>query len=90
MIACRNPLLAAERASNREALLQATEIELDKIVAAVQREKRPLKGAANIGVRVGKILNRFKMAKHFRLEITDNSFRYELDTRNMVLPYLVC
>jgi hypothetical protein len=49
-------------------------------VAAVQREKRPLKGAANIGLRVGKILNRFKMAKHFRLEITDNSFRYERDT----------
>jgi transposase len=83
LIACRNPLLAAERASNREALLQATEIELDKIVAAVQREKRPLKGAANIGLRVGKILNRFKMAKHFRLEITDNSFRYERDTRNI-------
>jgi len=80
LIACRNPLLAAERAKNREELLQATEIELDKIVAAVQREKRPLKGAANIGLRVGKILNRFKMAKHFRLEITDNSFRYERDT----------
>jgi hypothetical protein len=42
LIACRNPLLAAERANKREELLQATEIELDKIVAAVQREKRPL------------------------------------------------
>ena len=83
LIACRNPLLAAERASNREELLQATELELDKIVAAVQREKRPLKGAASIGLRVGKILNRFKMAKHFRLEITDNSFRYERDTGNI-------
>jgi transposase len=83
LIACRNPLLAAEREQNREALLQATEIELDKIVTAVQREKRPLKGAANIGLRVGKILNRFKMAKHFRLEITDNSFRYERDTQNI-------
>jgi transposase len=79
LIACRNPLLAAERASNREELVQATELELDKIVAAVQREKRPLKGAANIGLRVGKILNRFKMAKHFRLEITDNSFYYQRD-----------
>lgn len=83
LIACRNPLLAAERAKNREELLQATELELDKIVAAVQREKRPLKGAANIGLRVGKILNRFKMAKHFRLEITDNSFRYERDIGNI-------
>ncbi len=83
LIACRNPLLAAEREQNREALLQATESELDQIVTAVQREKRPLKGAANIGLRVGKILNRFKMAKHFRLEITDNSFRYERDTQNI-------
>lgn len=83
LIACRNPLLAAERANKREKLLQATELELDKIVTAVQREKRPLKGTANIGLRVGKILNRFKMAKHFRLEITDNSFRYERDTQNI-------
>ena len=80
LIACRNPLLAAERTKNREELLQATELELDKIVAAVQREKRPLKGAANIGLRVGKVLNRFKMAKHFRLEITENGFNYERDT----------
>ena len=83
LIACRNPLLAAERAKNREELLQATEIELDKIVTAVQREKRPLTGAANIGLPVGKVLNRFKMAKHFRLEITDNSFHYERDTQNI-------
>ena len=83
LIACRNPLLAAERTKNREELLQATEIELDKIVTAVQREKRPLKGAANIGLRVGKVLNRFKMAKHFRLEITDNSFHYQRDTQNI-------
>jgi transposase len=46
-------------------------------VAAVERTKRPLKGAANIGLRVGKVLNRFKMAKHFHLEITDNSFHYQ-------------
>jgi Transposase DDE domain len=77
LIACRNPLLALERASKREELLQATELELDKIVAAVERTKRPLKGAANIGLRVGKVLNRFKMAKHFHLEITDNSFHYQ-------------
>ncbi len=47
------------------------------MVAATNREKRPLKGAANIGLRVGKVLNHFKMAKHFHLEITDNSFRYQ-------------
>jgi transposase len=77
LIACRNPMLAAERTRKREQLLQATEQELDKVVAATNREKRPLKRAANIGLRVGKVLNHFKMAKHFHLEITDNSFRYQ-------------
>lgn len=83
LIACRNPLLAAERARKREALLQATEQELNKVVAATNREKRPLKGAAAIGLRVGKVLNRFKMAKHFHLEITDNSFRYQRHSENI-------
>ena len=80
LIACRNPLLAAERTRKREELLQATSQELDKIVVATTRDKRPLKGAAQIGLRVGKVLNRFHMAKHFHLEITDNSFRYERNT----------
>ena len=63
MIACRNPLLAAERARKREELLQVTSQELDKVVAATKRDKRPLKGAAQIGLRVGKILNRFHYSK---------------------------
>ena len=79
LIACRNPLLAAERSRKREELLSATEAELDKIVAATQREKRALKGQDRIGIRVGKVLGRFKMAKHFRLTITDDGFRYERD-----------
>jgi Transposase len=83
LICCRNPLLAAERRRKREELLQATEQELDKIVAATTRDKRPLSGAAQIGLRVGKVLNRFHMAKHFHLEITDNSFRYERNTVHM-------
>jgi transposase len=83
LIACRNPMLAAERTRKREQLLQATEQELDKVVAATNREKRPLKGAANIGLRVGKVLNHFKMAKHFHLEITDNSFRYQRNEENI-------
>ena len=77
LIACRNPMLAAERTRKREELLQASEQELDKVVAATNREKRRLSGAANIGLRVGKVLNRFKMAKHFHLEITDTDFRYQ-------------
>lgn len=48
------------------------------LAPAISREK-----LANIGLRVGKVLNRFKMAKHFRLEITDNSFHYQRDTANI-------
>jgi transposase len=76
LIACRNPFLATERATTRTALLEAAEKELDKIVTATTREKRPLKGAGIIGLRVGKVMNRYKMAKHFYLEITENSFSY--------------
>jgi transposase len=79
LVACRNPLLGAERARKREALLVATEKELEKIAKAVTRERRPLRGPDTIGVRVGRVLGRFKMAKHFRLEITDAAFRFERD-----------
>ena len=79
LIACRNPQLGAERARKREALLRATEKELEKIVKATQREKRPLRGAENIGLRVGRVLGRFKVGKHFRLEITNTAFRFERD-----------
>jgi hypothetical protein len=79
LIACRNPQLGAERARKREALLQATERELEKIVKATARERRPLRGREKIGVRVGRVLGRFKMGKHFRLEITDSSFGFERD-----------
>ena len=77
LIACRNPLLANSRALKREALLQATEAELNKIVTATQRKKRRLVGADKIGMRVGKVLNRFKVAKHFTLDITDEQFSYQ-------------
>lgn len=79
LVACRNPLLADERAHKREELLQATEKKLDEIVAATQRDNRPLRGRDKIGLRVGKVLGRFKMAKHFRLTITDTEFAYERD-----------
>jgi hypothetical protein len=77
LIACRNPLLAEERARKREELLAATEKELDKVQAATQRAKRPLRGKAAIGLRVGRVLGRFKMAKHFQVTIEDNRFRYQ-------------
>jgi hypothetical protein len=79
LVACRNPLLGAERARKREALLVATEKELEKIAKAVARERRPLRGQDKIGVRVGRVLGRFKMAKHFRYEITDADFTFERD-----------
>lgn len=77
LIACRNPLLADRRRRKREDLLQATERELEKIVVATQREKRRLRGADKIGVRVGKVLGRFKVGKHFDTTITDDSFSYQ-------------
>jgi hypothetical protein len=79
LIVCKNPLLAEERARKRRDLLDATERELEKVVAATRRTKRPLKGKDNIGLRVGRVLGRFKMAKHFRLHITETSLRFERD-----------
>lgn len=79
LIVCRNPLLAEERAEKRETLLQATERELDRIVAATERPKRRLKGQDRIGLRVGKIVNRFKVRKHFILTITEAGFSYQRD-----------
>lgn len=76
MIVCRNPMLAEERSRKRNELLQATERELDKIVAAVARNKNPLRGAGPIGLRVGRVRNKYKMSKHFELEIADDRFSY--------------
>lgn len=76
LIVCRNPLLADERTRRRCDLLQATQNELEKIVNATTRKRAPLRGAAKIGLRVGRVLNKYKMAKHFELEITDDQFTY--------------
>ena len=79
LIVCKNPLLAEERARKRRELLAATERELAKVAAATARAKRPLRGQARIALRVGKVLGRRKVAKHFQLEITDTSFRATRD-----------
>ena len=76
LVVCRNPVLAVQRRHKREALLQATEKALGEIQAAVQRPKRALHGQDRIGIRVGKVLDRHKVAKHFRLTITNNSFSF--------------
>jgi transposase len=78
LVCCRNPALAAERARKRESLLQATEADLEKIAASVAAGR--LTGTDKIGVKVGKIVNKRKVAKHFTLEITDTSFSYHRDT----------
>ena len=77
LIACRNPALATERARKRLALLDATDSELAKITAAVTAGR--LAGAGAIGIRVGKTIGRYKMAKHYTLTITGDAFTY---TRN--------
>ena len=76
LMVCRNPLLAAERARKREVLLQATEGLLDRIVTATQRDKRRLTSQDKIGMRVGKVIGKYKMAKHFELDIAETSFSY--------------
>ncbi|WP_276142708.1 IS1634 family transposase [Rhodococcus sp. T2V] len=77
LIACRNPALADERARKRSELLNATEAELGKVVAAVTAGR--LSGAGKIGVKVGRVLGKYKMAKHFRLDITDATLTVERD-----------
>ena len=76
LIVCRNERLAQERARKREALLQATEALLAPIAAATQRQSRRLSGKERIGVRVGKVIGKYKMAKHFELDITETAFAY--------------
>jgi hypothetical protein len=72
LIVCRNPDLARERARKREDLLAATERDLARIAASVARQRQPLRGAAEIGMAVGAVLGRHKMAKHFDLTIADD------------------
>jgi hypothetical protein len=78
LIACRNPALAAERARKRAALLEATEPHLDTIKAAVDAGR--LADPAAIGIRVGKVIGKYKMAKHFSLDIGPGRFGYTRNT----------
>ena len=79
LIACKNPFLEAERARKRESLLKATEADLAKIAAACARARAPLRGQDKIAVRANRVLSRRKVAKHFTVEITDDSIRYARD-----------
>ena len=83
LVCCHNPVLAAERARKRGELLAATEKELAPIAAATRRERRPLRGRDSIALRVGKVINHYKMAKHFTLEITDESVTFTRNTEDI-------
>lgn len=83
LVVCKNPRLAEERARKRCELLDATEKQLAKISAATTRAKNSLRGAAKIGLRVGKILERYNVAKHFILVVTETGFTYRRDEKRI-------
>ena len=76
LVVCRNPLLAEERARKREELLAATERDLSRIKLTVERKRAPLRGTAEIGLAVGAVLDKHKMAKHFEVSIGDASLAF--------------
>jgi hypothetical protein len=80
LVACRNPLLADERARKREDLLVATEKKLAAIAARVHRAKKPLRGKDKIALAIGRVIDKYKMAKHFDLNITDDRFTFARNT----------
>ena len=80
LIVCRNPDLATERSRKREDLLAATENDLARIKTAVERKRNPLRGTAEIALKVGEVLNTHKMKKHFDLEITDAGLSFARKT----------
>lgn len=76
LIACMNPLLAEERRRKRQELLSLTEKDLARIAKGVARRTRKPMSKDEIGLKVGKVINHYKMAKHFRLRIEDNFFSW--------------
>jgi transposase len=85
LVVCRNPAVATERARKRESLLAATENELDKVSAMVSGQRGTLRNATagKIGERAGKVVGKYKMAKHFELDIADGSFSYQRKTEQI-------
>jgi transposase len=80
LVVCRNPMLADERARKRSELLDATEKKLIAIQVRVRRVKKPLRGKDKIALAVGAVIDRYKMAKHFALTITDDDVTFERKT----------
>ncbi len=76
LVVCRNPLMADRRVRKRQSLLEATRQELEQVRRMVERGD--LRGQDEIGVRVGRVVNKYKVAKHFALNIGDDSFDFHL------------
>jgi hypothetical protein len=83
LVACRNPLMAEARARKRKELLAATEQALNQIATATQRPRNPLRGKARIARRVGGVLGRYKMRKHFNLTIEETGFSFTRDEQSI-------
>ena len=81
LVACRNPVLARKRAHKRESMLKATELELEKVRRMVVSGR--LKDKDKIGLRIGKIVNKYKMAKHVVLDIQDSGFNYSFNDKSI-------
>jgi transposase len=83
LVVCFNPLLAAERRRKRQALLESTEKELEKVARAVARRTRKPMSREEIGLKVGKGIGRFKMAKHLAWTIEDGRFAWKRDEESI-------
>jgi transposase len=83
LIACYNEALAKERNAKRQRLLAATEVNLTRLAAEVQRRTHKPLSVAEIGVKAGKVIGRHKMAKHFQLEIAEGSFVWQRDATSI-------
>lgn len=81
LVVCRNPLLLEDRRRTRKELLEATEKQLERIASTVRSGR--LKNKAAIGVRVGKVIDRYKVGKHFLLEIDDGKFSFCRNERSI-------
>jgi transposase len=77
LMVCRNPLLAEDRRRTRKELLKATEKLLEPIAKATRRKRNPLRGKKDIALRAGKVINKYKVGKHFKLTVTYAHFNYE-------------
>jgi len=83
LVVCRNPSLAEERVRKRQALLAATEKELQKIVLATERTRRPFRGKEKIILRAARVLNRYKVGKHFILHFEEDAFSFRRNQKKI-------